>query len=556
MTVSGLTGTFTVGNIMYDEVGSPADIANATKIGVITAVSGSDIEYYLVGDLTDFTGGEQLQEYDTILFTNADARATAGAPSVNLGGPTDTNSGEGGTVTITIGHTTFDHDGDEVAEPYSITVDAQSNVSAAKVYERIKYVTRRGQDNTFWSGTQPNVPGETYRGLEIQAQYSPGSPSQFTEGDDITGPGGYTSRLISNNITDTYVMMTDQQTSLDSIGTGDTITDEGSNSVIIDSAPVSFTSPKSSPFGSFTGSQIFGARGVLFANPDAADTQNYILTDDNGIQRTPPNTVAFTVNNTLPGDRVYVARDTGTSGIIDKDQFGGLDTPATTYNGLGDQEIRVAGDIDSEVPTAGYVRIIETTLQEEHHYVYDSRTTGTNGVFTLRTGANYTGTIGTASTDALIPAGSPIDFNAEGVLVGMLVRNTTGGKTTHVWEVTSVGVGSPIDYSQLGVRQLYGPLDATQDWDINDTYEINRLIGDHTVPTDYAVTDNVHDLILDLEATGTSATNTFVKILSSDFGVVVNVRQGKVILPFTQNPTVGDSGASVTVVRTPDTIAT
>jgi hypothetical protein len=291
-------------------------------------------------------------------------------------------------------------------------------------------------------------------------------------------------------------------------------------------------------------------------NPAAADTQNYILTDDNGTQRTPPNTVAFIVNNTLPLDRVYVARDTGTAGIINKDQFGGLDTPATTYNGLGDQEIRVAGDIDSEVPTSGYVRVIETTLQEEHHYVYDSRTTGTNGVFTLRTGANYTGTIGTASTDALIPAGSPIDFSSENVLVGMLVRNTTGGKTTHVWEVTSVGVGSPIDYSQLGVRQLYGPLDVTQDWDVNDTFEINRLIGDHTTPTDYAVTDNVHDLILDLEATGTSEQNTFVKTIASDFGVVVNVRQGKVILPFTQNPTVGDSGASVTVVRTPDTIAT
>ena len=76
MTATGATGSFTVGNIMYDEVGSPADIANATKKAVITAVDTTTIgpaspiiEYYLVGDLTDFVGAEQLQEYDTTLFT-------------------------------------------------------------------------------------------------------------------------------------------------------------------------------------------------------------------------------------------------------------------------------------------------------------------------------------------------------------------------------------------------------------------------------------------------------------------------------------------------------
>ncbi|MHC4736560.1 MAG: hypothetical protein ACYTDW_19200, partial [Planctomycetota bacterium] len=81
---------------------------------------------------------------------------------------------------------------------------------------------------------------------------------------------------------------------------------------------VSFTSPKASPFGTFTGSQIFGARGVAFINPASADVQAYILTDDIGTLNTPPNTVSFT--------GILVARDTGTSGIIDKDQFGGMTT--------------------------------------------------------------------------------------------------------------------------------------------------------------------------------------------------------------------------------------
>ena len=63
-------------------------------------------------------------------------------------------------------------------------------------------------------------------------------------------------------------------------------------------------------------------------------------------------------------------------------------------------------------------------------------------------------------------------------------------------------------------------------------------------------------MILDLEASGTSVSNTFTKTLSSNFGVVVNVRQGKVILPFTLNQTQGDGSTTVTVVRQPDNIAT
>ena len=110
----------------------------------------------------------------------------------------------------------------------------------------------------------------------------------------------------------------------------------------------------------------------------------------------------------------------------------------------------------------------------------------------------------------------------------------------------------------LTVVQLYGPLDATQDWDVSDTFEINRLIGrDHAAtPSDYGTSDNVYDLILDLEADATSESNSFIKILASDFGVVVNVRQGKVILPFTLNQNQSDGSTTVTVVRQPDTIAT
>lgn len=535
------TGPFVVGEIANEAV-SGASV-------VITAVGGTTatpiLQYYLVGTLTDLFGsGAQ-----TLTGVTSGATMTTAAPVANLLGPTDSASGQGGTVTITMGTTTFDHDGDATAEPYSVTIDAQSNVVAAKVYERIKYVCRRGGNETDLFGAGVKVPGESYRGLEAQINYN--SPSgTFTQGDDITGASGYTARVISVNTTDTYIMVTDQQTSLDAVVATNVLTDESADTVTAEAPINAITNPKASPFGTFTGTVVFGARGILFLNPAGADTQNYILIDDNGVIRTPPNTVSITINNTVALDRVLAVRDTGVSGVIDKDQFGGLAAASGAFNGLADLVIRVAGSIDTEVPPAGYVRIVATGVQEEHRYRYASRTTGALGEFTLVDVNEGTG-ITTPSSTQLIDTTATF-LSAPVVQVGDLIRNTTATKLNHIWEVTNV-----VSTTTLDVVPLYGPLDATQDWDAADTYEINHLIGrDHAAtPADYGTSDDVFDTIIDTQAVGNPTINTLIKTPASNFGIVVNVRQGKVILPFTQNQTVGDTGASVTVVRTPDTIA-
>jgi len=629
---------------------------DSAQKGVITAITGTGpnytIEFYHVGNLATFSSGNVITDGSDTLTLNSNE-------TVVSGGPTDTASGEGGTVTVALGGFSVDHTGANGNEDYSVQVDCKSNVPIAKVYERLKYITRRGADETDLFGTTGqygpafdgvtgvddvneeidltgheyaagdkvlydnasggadiggltdgntyfvgpgtsvaadtihvystyadaihdtnkinltdggagnhtltkfvNIPGETYRGLDGQFEYD-ASTGTLREGENIfttTGGSTFTARLLHQNTTgtgegnpgsDTYITTTDSQTSIDALADNDVVEDAfGTDDVTLHSAGSlgfsTFTSPKSSPFGTFTGTQIFGARGVSFINFDSADVQAYILTDDYGTLRNPPNTISFTVTNTAALDRVLVARDTGVDGIINKNQFGGLDTPASTYNGLADSEIRVAGSIDLEVPQAGYVRVVETALREEHNYVYDSRTTGANGVFTLRA-VDDDGDITTASSTQLID--SSANFNSPQVEVGMLVRNTTAGKTTHVWEVTNVVSGTTLD-----VTPLYGPLDATQDWDLNDTFTINALIGDHTVPGDYATSDDVYDLILDLEASGTSVSNSFTQ--STNFDVVVNVRQGKVILPFTVNQAVTNADVTVTVVRQPDNIAT
>lgn len=573
-TVTGLTNTFDVGNAVYVSAGTFAD---ASMVGIITAVDGNDITYYPVGDLTDLTGSESLKEYDFVTAADGDATATGavGGSVAATGGPTDASAGEGGTVTITLGHADIDHTGSGPPEPYSITVDCQSNVPIAKVYERIKYVTRRGQDNSFWAAGSPDIPGETYRGLDGFIEWD-ANTGTMTDGNDLikSSPSdGYTARLIawSNSTSwdtpDTegavnYITTTDTQTSLNSVSDNNVI-DEGATDITARSTGgggtygiISFTSPKASPFGTFTGSQIFGARGVVYVNPDSADVQAYILTDDVGNLNNPPNTVSFTVSNTAASDRILVARDTGTSGVIDKDQFSGL-----TAASAGDGTLTVGGSVDAEVPQIGFLRVVDTTpalsrmgntdTQQEHKYEYSSRTTGASGVFTLTVVTNATGGADTGSNATTLIGNSTLwSTGGSPVKVGMSVRNVTTGD---IFEVVSVDSDT-----QLTVQQIYGAGTGgvgSGTWTggaggTGDSYEINEVI------TAYTTSDDVYDLILDIEATATSVSNSFTKTLAANFGTVVNVRQGKVILPFTLNQTQGDGSTTVTVVRQPDNIAT
>ncbi|MCK5433190.1 MAG: hypothetical protein KAJ03_10615, partial [Gammaproteobacteria bacterium] len=185
-TGSTYTGTLEIGDGIY----LGANFGVATKKGVLTRQTLSSqtvVEYYLIGDLTDFTNTDALKGYD--FATGADTTdlvTVASVPGANLLGPTDPAVGEGGTVTLSLGGFLEDRDGDGSTEPYSIQFDCQgptNPVPIAKVYERLKYITSRGQIADLITGM--NVPGETYRGLEAVIEYD--TPTGvLTEGDDMT----------------------------------------------------------------------------------------------------------------------------------------------------------------------------------------------------------------------------------------------------------------------------------------------------------------------------------------------------------------------------------
>jgi len=527
------TGTaMTVGDIL----------TNTTVAGaryVVTAVSDSGatgtFQYYPVGNLVDFS--------DNDTFTSSNRNGTIqGAPTNTVGGPTDSSAGHSGTVTVNFGIATADHDGDGNSEDYSVTVDAQGDVPQARVYRRIKYLCRRGAGDPF--NTPIGQDGEQYRGLQLRVPYD-GEVGTIAQGDDIENftqdPGGKAAVCVANETTANYLTLTDI---FGSFVDNDELRDEtgAGDAVDIAGAPISITPVKPSPFGTSTGSQIFGAPGVLFTNLAAADSQAYILTDNLGNLRTPPNTVSVSVASLIAGDVVFMARDTGTAGVIDKDQNGGLTAPATVFNGIGDQQVQVASAIDVETPAIGELVIVDTstTSNQEHRYRYASYT-GTDFTLVAPTAATGAHDGANNDTDSLDDAGQLFSTGGVPVVVGDLVRNVTKDE---VWEVISVADGS------LGTKPYVGAVNPGTDWDTGDTYEINRLIKN------YDSSDNMFTPLIFRVASSTVASNTLVKTPASNFGVVINVRRGGTILPFTQNATVTDTGLAASAIRQPDTIAT
>jgi hypothetical protein len=500
------------------------DTTNAGRFGICTAVVDSGatgtFEWFLVGDLVNFTNGDGITSSDEA--GNNRVCVLNNVPAAATDGPTDVTGGAGGTVTVEYGINDVDHDGDGNTEPYSVTVDAQGNVSTEEVYERMKYITRRGADaSDLFTTLQTTENGETFRGLQMQAQT--GAVGTFTEGDDISNfteaTGIQAGIVLGVNSSETYVTLTDTS---GAFTTADDLRDESADSVIISGTPDVISPVKAAPFGSLAGGIIFGSRGIVYINPASGDAQDARLTDDNGVPRNPPNTVSVEITNLVDQDVVFVADDTGSAGVIDKDRFTGIAAAS-----VRDTIITVQGTIDGDVPAVGFVRVVDTVVPNvEHRYRYASRT---STVFTL---VQYTGTDTGGSTTQIIDAGG--GFDAKDIIFGDRCYNVddtelatviSQDNDTTITTTTVVGWGS-------------------------DEYDIGRI---NIV---YTTADNLYAPILDRRveaADSDTISNSLVQ--TSSFGIIVNVRQGKIILPFTQNTTVEASGRSLSTIRTDDTIA-
>lgn len=209
-------------------------------------------------------------------------------------------------------------------------------------------------------------------------------------------------------------------------------------------ANASYTESKQAPFGTYAGGKVFGARGIWIEN--VSDANNRVLIDAAGVTRTPPVSVTATVSGVVSGDRVLLARSTGSgSNTINKSQFtlNGTHTAATT--------ILVNETVNNDIPTSGVIRVGDT------RYTYGGLNRGTKTFSTLS--ATVTAA---ASTPTYVPL---IDDVASGTsiasapmtYVGAMdvvyrVRKYASGAGNSILPFENVGVVGSADVSFAAVR--------------------------------------------------------------------------------------------------------
>lgn len=150
----------------------------------------------------------------------------------------------------------------------------------------------------------------------------------------------------------------------------------------------SFAPVKPSPFGTFAGGKLFGARGVWLQNMAASDVRNYQLIDSGGTTRTPPNQQSLTITNLVSGDAVSVFQTTGGTSI-NKTQF------TNTVQSSGASTIVISTTIPQDTPTTGYIRVVQASNSAEQRYYYSSWSGST---FTLAAHTDGFGTVLSATT--------------------------------------------------------------------------------------------------------------------------------------------------------------
>lgn len=356
ISLDAATGTWNVGNYIYYDNGGALTWATTTKKGIITAGdSGATptLSYYLIGDLTDFVNNDAVTEYDPVAGANGDANGDVnGSPSATTNGPLDTTQA---TITVTFsGALSQDLSNGNGSRPYDVTIDCQQ-VALDEVYERLKYITRRGQTTDIDSGTLGlTILGEAYQAVgDVYITYTTGAGS-LTEGNTVTGgTSGATGTIVSNHSNTAIVVRDVTGTFVD----GESISEganTGTNIVVETIAPA-----KQSPFGTFAGGKFFGARGVWLTDYKTTDATNFELIDSTGTQQVPPNNVPIIVDGVVQNTQCFVYDSVPTTY---------LNATATTP---------VSGDEYSATTTYGYSTDINVTIRTREMGYLPFETTGT-----------------------------------------------------------------------------------------------------------------------------------------------------------------------------------
>ena len=244
---------------------------------------------------------------------------------------------------LTAGYNLIDVNADTTTEPYYSKWDRGAR-SINQFYERMKYITRRGETATLYG-----LAGHLFRGITHEVAVTTPRSGTIAEGASASWTGG-TGQVLARDSAGTATKVWIQLLTGVAPTAGQLIT-VGAGSVTAAGGTPSTERTLSFPFcGVSTGSALIGAYGFAL---EAADLSvNDRLFDLTNTLRNPPNLVTFTVSGLVSGED-YVLVGPGSGGALVANQF----TLNGALTGAAVTAVVVTGSIPADTPAAGTIRI-------------------------------------------------------------------------------------------------------------------------------------------------------------------------------------------------------
>lgn len=265
------------------------------------------------------------------------------AVDLNNATASGTVSGWSDVTNLTAGYNGIDVNADSSLEYYYSKWDRGSR-SINQFYERMKYLTRRGETTTLYG-----LEGQLFRGITHEVAVTTPRTSTIAEGAAASWSGG-TGQVLARDSAGTATKLWIQLLTGVAPTAAQTIT-VGGGSVTAAGGTPSTERTLSFPFcGASTGSAIIGAYGFALESADLS--VNDKLFDLTNTLRNPPNLVTFTVSGLVSGED-YILVGPGNSGALLDTQF----TLNGALTGAAVTSVVVTGAIPADTPTTGTIRI-------------------------------------------------------------------------------------------------------------------------------------------------------------------------------------------------------
>lgn len=244
---------------------------------------------------------------------------------------------------VTSGYNAIDVNQDTTDEYYYSEWN-RDTYSINQFYERMKYISRNGETAEFYG-----IDGELFRGITHSVAYTGIAGGEFVEGGATpvswgTGATAGTGQVLAHDATGDVLYI---QLLTGVVPSGNTLTQGG----VTATASTVTERPISTPFcGLSTGSSLVGAYGFSLEYADLAVNDKIQALD--GVTRSPPNNVTFTVQGIQSGWRILVGPEDGGGGL----NYAQLSN-TNLLNGAAVTTVTVDEAIPANTPTSGTIRI-------------------------------------------------------------------------------------------------------------------------------------------------------------------------------------------------------